>query len=557
MTTATWYATHLLALASLWLVAAGAGSLVAARAMSLTMRSIVGLAIWGHGLLVLALAGQLRRGPILSIAAVLVIGGALRLRGRPQIAPPSPFAIALTVFAAPWFLLALFPPLAFDETLYHLPFIDTFARTGTLGFISHMRFPVFPVLQELLCVPLFLFFGDTSTHLVALLQGVLTAALVFEWGSRVHRRAGTLAAALVLGSPLVLHNATITYNDTAVMLFCTAGLYALDRARHEGARWYAAAGLLLGTACAVKYLAVFFLVAALAAVVARHGNVLVFAGTAVAAALPTYARLVYWTGNPFFPFLSDIFGSSPWEFRVPAATLLERIARTITLPWNVTFGRAAVNLQPPVHPLVTLAALIVLLAAFRERRLRFAGVLIAGYLLAFAFLPQDSRFLQPIIPLAAAAAAGLIVPRLDTRPVARVALVLFALLPGAAYLAWRLARSGLPPADAIQRGAIQEARIPALDLLKHARPGRVYVCGAEQLKWFAVDDVIGDVFGPHAYPALLRSRDSASMHGYLQQRGVDWFLAAKPCVRLVPPLDDRFVLTRENEGARLWRVQSR
>lgn len=556
MTAATWYATHLLAVAGLWLVAAGTGSLAAGRSMTLTMRSIVGLAIWGQVLLLLALAGQLRRGPILTLAAVLVVGGAIRLGSRFRIACPSPFALALAAFAAPWLLLALFPPLAFDETLYHLPFVDVFARTGTVPFIPHVRFPVFPTFHELLCVPLFLFAGDTATHLVSWLQGVLTAALVFEWGTRVHRNAGVVAVALVLGSPLVLHTATIAYSDTALMVFCTAGLYALDRARDDGVGWYAVAGLLIGTACSVKYLAGFFLIAALAVVLARRGPVLVFVSTAGAAMAVTYGRLVYWTGNPVFPFLPDVFGGSPWEFHLPGATPVDRIARTVALPWSLTFGRAAVHWQPPLHPLLTLAALIVLGASFRYRQLRFPAALLAGYVAAFAFLPQDSRHLLPLVPLTSVAAAGLAALLYDRRPIVRIALIWIAVLPGAAYLGWRLARSGPPPTDSKQRRAVQEARIPELVALSHARPGRVYVCGAEQLKWFAVDDIIGDAFGPHANEAILRSRDVSSFYTSLRQRGVDWLLVAKPCAARVPQLDERFVPAWQDQAARVWRVQS-
>ena len=49
-------------------------------------------------------------------------------------------------------------------------------------------------------VLVFLVAGDTATHFVVLLETLLTTALLLDWD----RRAGWLAAALFLGSPIVL-----------------------------------------------------------------------------------------------------------------------------------------------------------------------------------------------------------------------------------------------------------------------------------------------------------------------------------------------------------------
>ena len=59
-------------------------------------------------------------------------------------------AVGLIAVSAPFFLLALYPPTAFDETLYHLPFAREFVRTGGVPFLPDLRFPVFPQLAEIL-----------------------------------------------------------------------------------------------------------------------------------------------------------------------------------------------------------------------------------------------------------------------------------------------------------------------------------------------------------------------------------------------------------------------
>src|SRR5215212_5165681 len=84
----------------------------------------------------------------------------------------------------PLIALALYPPIAFDETLYHLPFVQGIARDGAIRWHSDLRFPVFPILHELLCVPAFLLGGGIATHFVALIELILLAVLLLRWGNR-------------------------------------------------------------------------------------------------------------------------------------------------------------------------------------------------------------------------------------------------------------------------------------------------------------------------------------------------------------------------------------
>src|SRR6185369_13581169 len=135
-----------------------------------------------------------------------------------------------------------------------------------------------------------------------------------------------------------------------------------------------------------------------------------------------------------------------------------------------------------------LSIVITLLAATRSRKAAFLAALGAGYLAIFAFLPQDSRYLLPLLPLVSVAAATVIAKRLN----AIVVLSLIAILPGLAYAGYRLKKQGIVP-----RQQYLEAHIPELRALKHRGPGRIWVCGAEQLKYFGGDELVGDVVGPY------------------------------------------------------------
>jgi hypothetical protein len=213
----TFTAEHLAVLLLILVCAAGAGTLVR-RSMPLPLRMAVGFGMWAEALFLLAAIGQLRAIPIAALAALSVFGCLFSVVAGRQLRTDN--RQLLFVLFVPLFLLALHPPLGFDETLYHLPTVRALAVSGQLQFVSDLRFPVFPRLHELLGVPVYLLAGDTATHLVSLAELLITAGIVLEWG-------GWLPAAFFLGSPIVLHLGTITYVDAALTMFVTAGFYLL------------------------------------------------------------------------------------------------------------------------------------------------------------------------------------------------------------------------------------------------------------------------------------------------------------------------------------------
>lgn len=465
--------------------------------ISFAQRAAAGLAILAHALFVLALIGQLRPIPI----AVALIAALIFVRRFPP--------LAVIAVAAPLFLLAMHPPLAFDETLYHLPTIRALAESGQLRFVDTLRFPVFPQLQELLCVPVYLFAGDTATHLVSLLETALAAALMFEWR-------GALAAAFLLGSPIVVHLATITYVDAALMLFVLAAFYCLDR------REFAWSGFFLGTACSVKYLGGYFAVAALiiAFLLDRRGA-LKLAATCAAAALPTTLWIWIKSGDPVFPFGRPSIWSHPmhttWSWRVL---------------WDVTFARARVNHEPPMTPFLIVALIVLLFHARRDVRARWVIALVAIYLAIFSFLPQDTRYLVPLLPLIAAA-----LPRFEWRWLAWIAIA-----PGILYVGYRYAQLGLPR----DRELELLARVPEYRALRHADDGLVYVCGGEQLKSYARGELLGDFFGPYSFDRVLRGDG-------LRRIRARWLLISKRACESRP--DTRgMILMYEDPAAQLWRI---
>ncbi len=539
------FAGHAAILALLLVTVAGAGTLALGAGEGLALRAALGLALCAHACFFLAAVGQLRPLPLIALTILAIVGGVARARGivRPSV---SHVVVGLLVIA-PLFVFALYPPIAFDETLYHMPFVRALAHDGALRFLPVVRFPVFPQFHELLCVPVFLLGGDVATHLVALAEVIVIAALLIEWARRYDVRAGWLAAALFLGSPLVISLATITYVDAALALFVAAGFYALDRER------FLLAGFFLGTACSVKYLGWYFVLAALLIALVRtagrrrEAGMFVIAWTA--AALPTTTWIVMHTGDPFFPFVR----TSLWL--LPPSRVVsfgERSFGALRVIWDVTFARGRTNYQPPVTSLLIIMVALVIAASIRDTRARWVALLCAGYVAVFAFLPQDSRYLVPLLPLLSVTAAVIVARRWGK---ATALLALLAVAPGVAYAGYRIALWGVPPVTASQRSAWLSQQVPPYRALVRTGSDRVYVCGGEQLKDYAGGELLGGFNGPFSYERILGDEhDTASVAQRLRRIDAHYFLVVKrSCGDLLP--SGGMILTYEDAAAQLWRVQ--
>ncbi|CAN0514508.1 unnamed protein product, partial [Phaeothamnion confervicola] len=112
------------------------------------VRLSLGCALLAQSFYGLALLGILTP-PGIAAATGLWILGAWK-RGGSKWEPPPIGTLWFGLFLLPLLALALHPPLAFDETLYHMPFVRDFARAGGLVFLPNLRFPAFATPHEIL-----------------------------------------------------------------------------------------------------------------------------------------------------------------------------------------------------------------------------------------------------------------------------------------------------------------------------------------------------------------------------------------------------------------------
>jgi len=321
-------------------------------------------------------------------------------------------------------LSALAPPTAGDALAYHLELPKRFLLDHRLAFLPLHDNSTYPLLGEMWFLWGLALDGGVAAQLVHWALGLLLALGAVVLATPIIGRPWAwLAGALVVLTPGINNEMTAPMNDVALAAMTTLAVAAWWRAavNDEGRRWYLLAGLAGGAALGVKYLAVIFGLAWAGVwlwLIVREPRrrTTLLEGAAIVAVVamsvggPWYLRAAWHRGNPVYPFLSEVFAADAGE--APFETLPESKApvgrnpmRLAALPWQTTMHPEHFGGRSHQLGVLLMAAVPGLLFC---RRLRGLGVLLmvaAGYAVLWALLRQNVRFLFPIVPLLALAAA--------------------------------------------------------------------------------------------------------------------------------------------------------
>ena len=90
--------------------------------------------------------------------------------------------VVLLVWSLPLLKMPLFPPTAFDSTMYFLASAKIFARNHGLVLTPYLRLPAFTHLNEMLFILSLLFYDDIAAQLVQLLMLFLATLTVIAFG---------------------------------------------------------------------------------------------------------------------------------------------------------------------------------------------------------------------------------------------------------------------------------------------------------------------------------------------------------------------------------------
>ena len=538
----------------------------------------IGLGILSLAIFALGMAGWLTR-PV--VAVVLSIGVLMTFpvwrrwgRARPRATKFFAWILAgllMLVLLSPIWQLPLYPPIKWDGISYHLAAAKLYVESGAVILTPYIRFPVFPQAAEMLFTLSLLFADDITAKLTQFLMMTLGAMLLFAWGNRRgSARVGAWAAALWVGSPVVLSLSASAYVDVALALFVLAGAYAVDRWCEIGERgWLMAAAFLAGVAAATKYSGLVFLPLFTFWVLWRGSgrqrllDAMIFLLIAAAAASPWYLRNALLTGDPAFPFLPEIFGYSLWspeDVAVQRAELashgfgknpLALLSVWGNLSWNQGFfleqSLASLALVIPMPLLFILRR--------RHARARFLAWIVFPYMLVWFWNAQLMRYLLPILPFLCLetaalldAGAKLIAPLRRRRTAALTAVlgVMLMLAPGWRFARGELDKWGAIPVTASERDLYLSRQLPSYPAyrLLRERTGNdytVYVLHDERMAYYADGRFMGDLFGP-ARASRIESRLGSGQRLYeeLRRLGADHFLVTDRAGVIELPDDQSF-----------------
>jgi hypothetical protein len=461
------------------------------------------------------------------------------------------------LLALPIVGLALYPPTAWDATMYHLPIARTYAEHHSLVWNQDIRVAFFPQLGETLDSVALLLFDDVTAQLLqtSMLMAVAAGAFCLA-GNLAGQAAGLWAALLWLSNPLALAMGTAAMTDVQATLFAFLGIVAYLRWKEmKSPGWACLSGALLGFAAATKYLgliplAIVGLLFCAASLPRRECRApALFLLVALLVSLPWYGRTFLLTGNPTYPFLTSLWGNGHGALtaaeisayrRALVAWPAEVVGGNPQTQWirRLLFLHSPFRLRSPIF-LVLLPALT--LAPFAVRRFpstRHPAFIAGLYWLAWAVSFPDPRYLMPAFPLlAVVAATGLkavfdrFIPSADPakRKILAAGIAAIILLPALAFCFTRLIARGAIPSDTAGRTRYlsKVEGYAALDFLNrnHGSDYVLYALYSERLVYYCRGRWEGDWFGRYRYDRItsrLASREE--LVGELRLAGAGYFL---------------------------------
>jgi hypothetical protein len=319
-------------------------------------------------------------------------------------------------------IMNLVPPIARDELTYHLAVPALYIRAGhsiDLPFIIHAYYPM---LLEMLYVPLLAQLPEQAPKYLHLACGVAASALLYLYlSARVRPIAALTASVLLLSTPTIMALGASAYVDLGLLLYTTVAVIGLLRwTETQEPIDLIASALGAGCAASVKYngmLVLALLGASVLLLTPRHKSttpLVAAASFGIMALLPLLPWLVknaIDTGNPLFPLLSSVVGgrSLPRAPQVDVFTYRQALygeswLDILLVPLRVfATGRDAnpAQFDGVLNPiwLLGFGALTLTTATRREQVLAgFAGTFLAVTLCSTVF---RSRYVIPVlIPLA-------------------------------------------------------------------------------------------------------------------------------------------------------------
>jgi Protein of unknown function (DUF1420) len=503
--------------------------------------------------------GWLRRGTLGILFAVMIISAGAEWKIVPELfvtvrkfladlgksrfrtALVLTISIVLTLEA----LMAMAPLTGSDALHYHF--------TTPLLWLQHGLAPIYEIAssfgvgQAHMLIALGLALGSDHFSMgMIFLGGVFSAAALYVLARNWMSLERSLIVILVfLLSPISFWQMSVSGSPDIWMMFYTT-LAVLAAARGialRSVRWAALAGFLAGAAAGAKYPAWIIPVALTAVFLFECRSFWLAAVSslaAFAAGLAPLIRNTIWTGNPFFPYASNVFSPQKMNAFTLAATLTDTHKSSahpgflgwLEYPFRVVLDGQIYGVGHYFGPTVLVFAPLLVIAYRRGPLFRVAAWVWAAMFVSNVATSQMGRFLLPVFGIALAIIfAGVETASKIGRPFVRVicnaSVALFLFLGAGAFLAY--GRDFLPVSVGLEsRDHFLEREAPNYqgtsfaNRLLNGKPDATLVF-FQHLYYLRINFVVGD---PDSNWDLY-SEDYATpeaMQRWLRQNNVRWIV---------------------------------
>lgn len=343
-------------------------------------------------------------------------------------APALAVLLLATTVAPGWLWATEFG--GYDALSYHLQLPKEWLGVGAVVPFDHNVYSHFPSFMEGAYYHLAVMVGDgiDSVYAAQMLHASMALLAAIVTG-RLARRlvgpvGGLIAFCVVLGTPWVVVTGTLAYDEMAMTLMLATGMLVITSERIDPSHEAALLGIIIGAACGAKltgggFVALPLLILLLWKHPVRLWPVMagLFVGFGVIVLAPYLLTNAMDTGNPFFPFLTGLFGTGHWTSEQAATWtaghqveggFMARLAEAVHQFIRFGLGPNPHEGEPwkPQWSILPLLSVLALLTGFttdgqRSLSLKLLVVLLVQLVFWILFTHVKSRFMLPaVVPMA-------------------------------------------------------------------------------------------------------------------------------------------------------------
>jgi len=539
------------------------------------IQACLGIGIWSYSLVLCGLLWILNYQSVLVLLTVSLFGlWKLKQAGNLRAELDSYdkiFLLACLVSVAPIFLLSLYPPHSYDDTLYHLPTALSFAQSHSLDVPQYVRFPLFNEFMEVLYSACLCFNSDSAAQLLNTICYALCQLGIYSTISRYSdKKYALLAVTVFVSSAVAVKLASTTFVEIPTALMCLASAASILRFANShdeaGSNMYLIlAGVFAGFAMSCKYTAIPFVFGMVIALLLNKNEstnwttiakyISIFLLAAAICSAFWFGRNFLYTGNPTFPYLWKYFGQhyvwtiSDYEwlnfcheaFRRYPINPLGLIRALWTASFGVGLNEFSLGFCSMFLPGLVLAMYFGFRSNEYRRIIRLLFIPTVAFLIPWFFSSQNTRLLTVILPVVATystlAMKGFLewfMKKANMKALEGTYAVFLLLGMAVGSCPVSIGRElmniyGPIPVNSAERDKLLSRLFlgyPAYILVNSTVRGNLYSYGDEQMNYFYRNGTfMGDWFGVASYWTLEKELGSSKdLHNFLLSKNIKYLL---------------------------------